>query len=284
MPRDLMNDPRIIKLIGDIDITIEYWKQKLGKDYKVSEKIKWFEQFKDRVISGDSAAIFEDQFASLKNELIESSKKSKKMKSEEKLSNIQKRWEISKILNDHRKNKPKRLYETEEKIQARIQELKRRYINFEQDTLAEEVAKLVFALEVRHQDIETLTEERDFLAEQLEENISARRSTVKNQNTNKNALYAKNKAPLLECIKVIESRYQDFPRKFHYRKFCELVTELHPIKPFQQAGSLFGEEKLQSKEIQEINRKANKNSKWSTTTLRNFFEAYIGRKITSLEK
>lgn len=280
----MTSDPRIIKLIDDIGTTIERWKQKLGKDYKESEEVKWLEKFRERAISGDSAAIFEDQFAALKEELVESSKKSRGMPLEKKISNIQSQWEISRTLNDYRKNKPKILYETAEKIESRIQELKLRYVSLAQDALAEEVAKLVLVLEVRHQDIETLTQERDFLAEKLNESLNGRRDTVRKQNTPKKALFQDNNDRLLECAMVIKSRYQDFPRKFHYRKFCELVTERYPAKPFQQDGALSKEEKLQPKETQEINRKANKNEKWSIGTLRNFFEGYIGKKIASLEK
>jgi len=284
MPRDLTNEPIIIKLIDDIGLSIDHWKKKLGKGYRDSEEVKWLEQFRERVISGNSAAIFEDQFIALKGELVESSKKTRGLKLEEKLANIQKQWEISKILNDHRKNKPKKLYETEEKIEARIQELKLRYINLPQDTLAEEVAKLVLVLEVRHQDIETLTEERDFLADKFKESLGKRRSDVLSQNTKKSELYSPNDQCLLECISEIEATNKDFPRKIHYRRFRELVINRYPTKPFQQNGSLSNDEKLQPKALQAVNRQSNKNEKWSETKLRNFFERYIGRKITSLEK
>lgn len=284
MPRDLRNEPIIIKLIDDIGLSIDHWKRKLGKDYGDSKEVKWLEQFRERVISGNSEAIFEDQFAKLKEELFESSKKAKGLKLEEKLANIKKQWEISKTLNDHRKNKPKKLYETEEKIEARIQELKLRYINLPQDALAEEVAKLVLVLEVRHQDIETLTEERDFLADKFKESLGKRRSDVLSQNTKKSELYSPNDQCLLECISEIESTNKNFPRKIHYRRFRELVINRYPTKPFQQNGSLSNDEKLQPKALQAVNLQSNKNEKWSETTLRNFFERYIGRKITSLEK
>lgn len=284
MPMDIRNDPRIIKLIDDIATSIEHWKQKLGKGYRDSDEVKWLEQFRERVISGNSASIFEDEFVDLKEELVEYSKKSRGMPLEKKIANIQKQWKISKILNDHRKNKPKKLYETEEKIEARIQELKLRYINIPQDSLAEEVAKLVLVLEIRHQDIETLTQERDFLAEKLNESLNGRRDTVSKQNVPKAALFQDNDDCLLECIKEIQAIHKDFPRKNHFHRFSALVVSRYPVKPFQQAGSLSKEEKLQSKETQEINREANRNKNWSKTKLRNFFEAYIGNKIASLEK
>lgn len=284
MPRDLTNEPIIIKLIDDIGLSIDHWKRKLGKGYRDSEEVKWLEQFRERVISGNSAAIFEDQFATLKEELVEASKKSRGMPLEKKISNIQNQWQISKILNDHRKNKPKMLYETEEKIEARIQELKLRYVSLTQDVLAEEVAKLVLALEVRHQDIETLTQERDFLADQLNEKLSGRRNAVKNQQTKKDELYKNNNECMLACVKEVEAKYKDFPRKIHFQRFYELLISRHPVKPFQQGGSLSKEEKLQSKENQKINREANKNKKWSKTKVRDFFEDYINRKISSLEK
>ena len=284
MPRDLRNEPKIIKLIDDIGLSIDYWKRKLGKGYGDSKEVKWLEKFRERVISGNSEAIFEDQFAKLKEELFESSKKAKGLKLEEKLANIKKQWEISKILNDHRKNKPKKLYETEEKIEARIQELKVRYFNLPQDALAEELAKLVLVLEVRHQDIETLTEEIDFLAEKLNESLNGRRDTVKKQNAKKGELFKDNNECMLACIKEVEVSHDDFPRKIHFRKFCEKLVSQYPVKPFQQAGSLSKEEKLQPKKIQMINRESNRNEKWSTGSLRTFFEKYIGRKITTLDK
>lgn len=284
MPKDIKNNPRIIKLVANIGLSIEYWKKKLGKDHKESKEVQKLEWFREQIISGNSEAIFNENLADLQKELLEASKKSRGLGLDNKLGNLQRQWEIIRIVNDYCLDKPKMLYNTEEKIGARVQALKQRYINRSQPDLAEEVAKLVLVLEYRHQDIETLKQERDFLADRYQEFFGKRRSDVAKQNAEKSELFSPNNECLLQCIKEIEAAYKDFPRKIHYRRFCDLVVSRYPTKPFKQAGSLSGEEKLQTKELQAINRESNKNEKWAPTTMRDFFEGYIGRAITTLEK
>lgn len=169
-------------------------------------------------------------------------------------------------------------------LNARLKEIKNGIKDKSRDELVNEYSNITVRLERIEQELQSTKDEIQFLSQYALSKLETRKTIVEKQKSFKNALFQDNHDCLLECIKIIESESQDFPRKYHYRKFYELVTELYPTKPFKQAGPLSKEEKLQPKNIQEINRIANKNEKWSTSTLRNFFEAYIGKKIASLEK